>query len=448
LLTPWIRYLPGFIRIQIEGRQSLQKVIDNLAWLFVDSLLRMGVSLFVGVWIARYLGPVQFGQYSFALAFVTIFSVVGALAVDANVVRDIVKKPLAKNEILGTATFLKFLGGLLAAALCMVAIIVLRPEDAVMKWLVIILAAGIMFQAMETIALWFQAQVQSKYTVWAKNIAVLIMASVKVTLVLLNAPIVAFAWAGLAEAFLSTLALIIVYHMSGQRISTWMLDLHRAKVLLRESWPLLISALTAVLYLRMDVVMLGEMHSEAAVGIYGAATRISEAWYFIPMALVASLQPSIMQAKEHSEELFQARLRNIYNLMSALSISVATVVTLFADKLVRLLFGQSYEAAGPVLVVHVWAAVAVSLGVASSQYLIVENLQKISMYRTTIGLLCNLGLNLLLIPKHGALGAAFATLISYSFATISMGIFVQGRQQTVMMLRSLNPLEWRFLSFR
>jgi len=444
LLTPWIKYLPGFIRIHIEGRQSLQKVIDNLAWLFVDSLLRMSVGLFVGVWIARYLGPVQFGQYSFALAFVTIFSVVGALAADANVVRDIVKVPSAKDEILGTATFLKFLGGLLAAALCMVAIIILRPEDAVVKWLVIILAVGIMFQAMETIPLWFQAQVQSKYTVWAKSIAVLIMASVKVTLVLLNAPIVAFAWAGLAEALLSALALIFVYHVTGQRISRWVLDLHRAKVLLRESWPLMIAALTAVLYLRMDVVMLGEMHSEAAVGIYGAATRISEASYFIPMALVASLQPSIMQAKEHSKELFQARLRNVYNLMSALSISVATVVTLFADKLVRLLFGQSYEAAGAVLVVHVWAAVAVSLGVASSQYLIAENLQKISMYRTTIGLMCNLGLNLLLIPKYGALGAAVATLISYSLATISMGVFVQGRQQTVMMLRSLNPLEWRF----
>jgi O-antigen/teichoic acid export membrane protein len=286
LLTPWIRYLPGFIRIQIEGRQSLQRVIDNLAWLFVDGLLRMTVSLFVGVWIARYLGPIQFGQYSFALAFVTIFSVVGALAVDVNVVRDIVKEPSAKDEILGTATFLKFLGGLLAAALCMVAIIVLRPEDAVMKWLVIILAAGIMFQAMETVALWFQAQVQSKYTVWAKNIAVLIMASVKVALVLLNAPIVAFAWAGMAEALLSTLALIIVYHVNGQRISTWRLDFLRAKVLLTESWPLLISALTAVLYLRMDVVMLGEMHSEAAVGIYGAATRISEAWYLIRMAPV------------------------------------------------------------------------------------------------------------------------------------------------------------------
>lgn len=448
MLTPWIRYLPGFIRIQIEGRESLQKVIDNLAWLFVDNIVRMAVGLFVGVWIARYLGPVQFGQYSYALAFITIFSMVGALAADANVIRDVVREPSARGEILGTATFLKFLGGLMGAALCTGTIIVLRPEDAVAKWLVIILAAGIMFQAMETIALWFQSQVQSKYTVWAKNIAFIIMASVKVALILLNAPIVAFAWAGLAEALLSMLALIVVYHVSGQRISTWMLDLPRAKVLLRESWPLLISALTAVLYLRMDVVMLGEMHSEAAVGIYGAATRISEAWYFIPMALVASLQPSIIQAKEHSEELFQARLRNVYNLMSALSISVATVVTLFADKLVVLLFGQSYEAAGAVLVVHVWAAVAVSLGAASSQYLIVENLQKISMYRTTIGLMCNLGLNLLLIPKYGALGAAVATLVSYSFATISMGVFVQGRQQTVMMLRSLNPLEWRFLSFR
>lgn len=423
-------------------------MIDNLAWLFVDNIVRMAVGLFVGVWIARYLGPVQFGQYSYALAFITIFSMVGALAADANVIRDVVREPSARGEILGTATFLKFLGGLMGAALCTGTIIVLRPEDAVAKWLVIILAAGIMFQAMETIALWFQSQVQSKYTVWAKNIAFIIMASVKVALILLNAPIVAFAWAGLAEALLSMLALIVVYHVSGQRISTWMLDLPRAKVLLRESWPLLISALTAVLYLRMDVVMLGEMHSEAAVGIYGAATRISEAWYFIPMALVASLQPSIIQAKEHSEELFQARLRNVYNLMSALSISVATVVTLFADKLVVLLFGQSYEAAGAVLVVHVWAAVAVSLGAASSQYLIVENLQKISMYRTTIGLMCNLGLNLLLIPKYGALGAAVATLVSYSFATISMGVFVQGRQQTVMMLRSLNPLEWRFLSFR
>lgn len=408
----------------------------------------MAVGLFVGVWIARYLGPVQFGQYSFALAFIAIFSVVGTLAVDANVVRDIVKEPSAKYEILGTATFLKFLSGLLAVALCMVAIIVLRPEDAVVKWLVIILAAGIVLQAMETIALWFQAQVQSKYTIWAKNIAFIIMASAKSTLVLLNAPIVAFAWAGLAEALLSTLALIIVYHVTGQRISTWLFDVHRAKVLLIESWPLLISALTVVLYQRMDVIMLGEMHSEAAVGIYGAATRISEAWYFIPMALVASLQPSIMQAKENSEELFQTRLRNVYNLMSALSISVATVVTLFADKLVRLLFGQSYEAAGAVLVVHVWAAVAVSLGVASSQYLIVENLQKISMYRTTIGLICNLGLNLLLIPAYGALGAAVATLISYSVATLFMGVFVQGRQQTVMMLRSLNPLEWRFLNFK
>jgi O-antigen/teichoic acid export membrane protein len=249
-------------------------------------------------------------------------------------------------------------------------------------------------------------------------------------------------------ASITALALIIVYHMSGQRISTWLLNLHRAKVLLRDSWPLLISALTAVLYLRMDVIMLGEMHSEAAVGIYGAATRISEAWYFIPTALVASLQPSIMQAKAHSEELFQARLRNVYNLMSALSISVAMVVTLFADKLVWLLFGQSYEAAGTVLVVHVWAAVAVSLGVASSQYLVVENLQKISMYRTTVGLLCNLGLNVFLIPRYGAWGAAVATLISYSVSTLSMGIFMQGRQQTVMMLRSLNPLEWRSLSFR
>jgi PST family polysaccharide transporter len=405
----------------------------------------MTVGLFVGVWIARYLGPVQFGQFSYAMALVAVFGVVGTLAVDSNVVRDIINETAATNEILGTAAFLKVIGGLIAAALCVWTVLLLRPEDMVIKWLVTILAAGLVFQAVETIALWFQAQVQSKYVVWAKNIAIFVMAVVKVTLILTDAPLIAFAWAGLADTILAMLALLLVYHVRGERISAWRVSLSRAKILLQESWPLLISAITAMLYLRVDMIMLGEMHSEAAVGIYGAATRISEVWYFIPMALVASLQPALVQAKQRSEELFRSRLQNIYALMSALSISVALAVTLLADRLVLLLFGHAYEASGAILAVHVWAAVAVFLGVASSQYLLVENLQKISMYRTTIGLLCNIALNVVLIPKHGAMGAAVATLVSYFLATFSMYFFTQSRQQAVMMLRSLNPVGWRSL---
>lgn len=444
--SSWIKYLPASIRSRVEGRQYLQRVLDNTVWLFVDNAMRMTIGLFVSVWIARYLGPIQFGQLSYAMALVAVFGVVGTLAVDSIVVRDIVNESARSNEILGTATLLKVVGGLFAAVLCAWTVILLRPEDMAIRSLVTIFAAGLAFQAVETIALWFQAQVQSKYVVWAKNTAIFIMAAVKVTLVLASAPLIAFAWAGLADTILAMLALWFVYHARGERISAWKASLSRAQRMLRESWPLLISAITAMLYLRVDMIMLGEMHSEAAVGIYGAATRISEIWYFIPMALIASLQPALVHAKQRSEELFRSRLQNIYILMTVLSISVASVVTLFADELVLLVFGRAYEASGIILAVHVWAAVAVFLGVASSQYLLVENLQKISMYRTTIGLLFNIALNLALIPEYGAIGAAVATLISYFIATFSIYFFAPGRQQAVMMFRSLNPIEWRHLS--
>jgi len=448
-LTPnmsssWVGFLPEFIRARVEGRPYLRRVIDNTAWLFADNLLRMAAGLFVGVWVARYLGPEQFGQYNYALAFVAIFSVVGTLGLDANVVRDLVNEAKVKDEILGTATCLRFLGGGFAAALSIAIIVLLKP-DSLVRWLVVILAFGMLFQAFETIAQWFQAQIQSKHVVVAKNLVVATMTLAKVLLILGGASLVAFAWVGLTEAILTMFALVIAYEMSGEHVRAWMIQLGRAKKLFADSWPLLISSLTAMLYLKIDIVMLGEMHSETAVGVYAAATRISEVWYFIPMALMSSLQPSIIQAKQHSEDLFQSRLRNIYGLMSAISICVAFGVTFFADELVRLLFGQFYEAAGIVLAVHVWAAIAVFLGVASSQYLIIENLQKIAMYRTTIGLLCNIVLNVILIPRYGAVGAAVATLFSYSLAILSMYFFAQSRVQAKMILASLNPLGWRSL---
>lgn len=442
MLVHWINCLPEFIRARVTDRSSLQQVISNTAWLFTDNSLRMALGFFVGVWIARYLGPLQFGQYNYALALVTIFGVIGGLAMDANVVRDLVNDPRASREILGTATVLKLLGGLLAGALCFGTIIVLRPKDHLFHWLTGILAAAIVFQACETITLWFQSQLQSKYTVWAKNAVLIVMTLVKVLLILLNASLLAFAWTSLGETILAMLALIFAYQRSGQRITTWTVRLERAKSLLKEGWPLLISAISSMLYLRVDMVMLGEMYSEAAVGIYGAATRISEAWYFIPMAITASLQPVIIEARKRGEELFHSRLRSIYGLMSAISVCGAIIVTIFADQLVVSLFGEFYRDAGMVLAVHVWASIAVFLGVVSSQYLVIENLQRISMYRTSIGLGSNVVLNIVLIPKHGAVGAAIATLISYFIATFSMYFFVRSRHQSQMMLRSLNPLEW------
>ena len=415
----------------------------NTSWLVADNLLRMLIGLIVGIWVARYLGPAAFGELSYALALVGMFSVIAGLGIDSNIIRDLVIESERQSEILGTAFWLKLAGGVFAIILCVGMVGILRMDQIQTIWLTIILSTGMLFLAAETISLWFQARVQSKSVVVAKNAIYVLGGLTRIGLIHNEAPLVAFAWVVIIESACVALALLGVYYREkGLFTTAWVFRWSRARAMLREGWPLLLSAVSSMLYLRLDMIMLGEISGDEAVGVYGAATRLSEVWYFFPMAIVSSLQPGLVKARQLGYEQFLKRLFRIYVLMSMLSVFVSVLTLIVAEPVVGLLYGVQYQQAGAVLVLHVWASVAVFLGVASSQYLVIENLQKISFYRTAIGLACNAILNFMLIPAFGAKGAAVATLISYSVATFSIVLFPQARSQVRLMLQSLLPANW------
>ena len=192
--------VPAFVRRRIAHRPNLVKIVDNMGWLFFDKVLRMGVGLLVGVWVARYLGPEQFGLFSFALAFVGMFGAVAGLGLQSIVVRDLVRDPSCKEETLGTAAVLQLFGGLLAYC-CVIGIIFwLRPHDALAKLLVAILGSLMLFKFSDVALYWFESQVLSKYIVWVQNGCFLVFAAIKVGLIVSNAPLLAFAWTTAAEA--------------------------------------------------------------------------------------------------------------------------------------------------------------------------------------------------------------------------------------------------------
>jgi len=180
----WTRYLPSFLRAKVEGKAYLQNVISNTGWQFADNILRMGIGLAIGIWVARYLGPEQFGLFSYALAFVSLFTAFATLGLEDIVVRDIVHDPSCKDETLGSAFFLKLIGGVVCFLAALGTILILRPEDGLNHWLVGIIAAGVIFQSFYVIEDWFNSQVQAKYVVFARNAAFLSCSILKVFLIM------------------------------------------------------------------------------------------------------------------------------------------------------------------------------------------------------------------------------------------------------------------------
>lgn len=439
--------VPQFIRRRIAHRPNLLKIVDNIGWLFFDKVLRMGVGLLVMVWIARYLGPQQFGLFNFGTAFVGLFGAVAGLGLQSIVVRDIVRDPTCKEETLGTAAVLQLAGGVLAYGLILGTIFWLRPNDALAKWLVAILGSMMLLKASEVAMYWFESQVLSKYTVWVQNGSFLVFAAVKVALILGNAPLQAFAWATIAEMALFALLLLVMLGEYGPSLFKLKVSLARAKTLLADSWPLLLSGLAIATYMKVDQIMLGQMLGDEAVGIYSAANRISEVWYFIPMMIVASVFPAMLEAKKQNDALYQQRFQRLYDLMVWLSIAVALPMTFLAGPVVVFLYGPAYAAAGTVLAIHVWASVFVFLGVASSQWFIAENRQILSFQRTLLGLVINIVLNYIFIPRFGAAGAAYATVMSQACVGLLYDVF---QKETLpmfnMKIKSFNPM--RLIAYR
>lgn len=398
----------------VRHRDDVRRIVNNVGWLLFDRIVRLGVGLVVGVWIARYLGPQPFGVMSYALAFVGLLSSVATLSLGEIVVRDLVREPGTAGATMGSALALQAIGGAVAFGVTLLAIGYARPDDEISRSAVTILAMLLLVKAVEVVRYWFESKLQSRYVVWTETGVALLFAAAKVILILLHAPLMAFIWALLAEGLIGAAGLLAVFAMRGGGMRAWHIRPQRVKTLLADSWPLMLSGMAIMVYMRIDQIMLGQLLGDESVGIYTAAVKISEIVYFIPMSIAASAFPAIVEVRKRDEALYYRRLQRLYDLMVALSLAVALPVTFLSDWMVTFLFGSAYRAAGPVLAIHIWAGVFVFLGVAGSKWYIVENLQKISLLNTSLGAAANIVLNYIFIPRWGVAGAAWATVISYA----------------------------------
>jgi O-antigen/teichoic acid export membrane protein len=254
---------------------------------------------------------------------------------------------------------------------------------------------------------------------------------------LVKAPLIYFAAASSFDFFVAGISFLIAYKVIGFRISEWKFKKEIAFSVLKDSWPLMLSVLAITIYMKIDQVIIRNMLDEKQVGYYAAAVRLTEAWYFIPAAIVTSLFPAILNAKQADERIYMNRLQKLYDLLVLIAVGIALPVTIFSKEIVVILLGSDYINSAAVLTIYIWGSVAVFLGIASNQYLVTENFTHISFYRTLAGVIINIILNLMLIPIIGILGSALATLFSYTLSVLSISLNKKTSAQFIMMLKAI-----------
>lgn len=402
----------------------LREYVSNTSWLAFERLFRMAFGLAGWLYVARYLGPENFGLLNYALSFVGLFATVAALGVDQLLLRELVQYPSARATFMGTAAGLRLAGSVAAIVVLSVLLFVIEggTDDRLLVW---IISITLLLQSLGGIESHFAAQVRSRYVVYVQLLQSVLSLILRVALVGFEAPLVWFAVAIALDSVLLYAGLVWVYRRLGGAISEWRFDFGEARRLLQDSWPIIFSGIFITIYLKIDQVMLKLMAGEYEAGIYAAAVKLSETWYFIPAVITTSVFPAIVNARKVGADLYRSRLQGLYDLMTLLSVSLAIVISLISAPVVEWVFGAAFASAGPVLALHVWAGVLVFGSYARQRWVLAENLQGREVWLNLAGAVLNVLFNFALIPAYGAFGAALATLLSYFVALYLMTYLVR-----------------------
>jgi PST family polysaccharide transporter len=418
--------------------QNYKIIIENFGWLSIDRIVRLAVNLVLFGWIARYLGPSQFGYYNYAIAFIALFNAFTTLGLQGIVVRDLVRKPNQKNEILGTVFGLKLIGAVIGFLFIVMIASLIHKGDRVTSTYVTIIAIGIFFQPFSTIGLWFQSQVKSKMVVISTGLSFILISLAYIVAISTQQDLITFLWIAVGSTILDGVGLLLVYLSTNNKKIKWNFKFRVARGFISQSWILILSGIGAMINLKIDQVMIGRLLNSSEVGVYSAAVKISEIWYFVPGFIVISVFPLLIKTRENDYPKYQNRIQHLYDLMVALALTVAIIVTIFSDFIINLIYGAEYSNSATILSIHIWAGIFVFIGEVLSKWIINENLLIISPIRHGAGGAINIVLNLFLIPLLGGVGAAIATIISYATSSYLVCFFhPETRYTAKMMTRSL-----------
>jgi polysaccharide transporter, PST family len=411
----------------------------NLAWMLSGRVFQVIMAFGVGIMVTRYLGPDELGVLGFASAYAGLFTP-AALIGSQVIVRDLAVRIDSAAHILGSAAALAFAFGSAAYLLAIGSALVLLDGSNHSLLLIAIIGSPLILAPLKAIEYWFEATLRAKFLTISSSTSLVLGAIARITVVAMGGGITAFAIVVAAEQVGTTLLACWFYWRHPGRASRWRVEASRVRSFAKESFPLLVAGLAIAVYMRIDQVMLGALSSKRQTGLYTAVVRLSEAPNFVAVSLAASFAPGLARLRAEDLARYQEQVSRMLSVLAALALAFAIPVALLSTPLIALVLGDKFDGAGPVLAIHVLSSLFVFVGVGQSVWTVNESLQRLAMVRTVAGAVINIALNAVLIPHHGAVGAAIATLVAYAFsAWLGNWFWASTRPMFWIQLRSVQP---------
>lgn len=387
--------------------------IKNSSWMLFEQIIRLFSGVFVSIYVARYLGPENFGILSFSLAISTFIMAFTRLGMDSILLREVVNanSRVDIKKLLSTSFWLMFVTSFIIYSVLFI-ILNFVDEERSIKLVIAIICFSTIFVPFLSLDYFYQSQIKSKFSSVCKVIAIAIISVIKLYLVYNEASLVLFALSVLFDYFLVSILLFFSMYFT-KLINPFELfkyfETKIAKRLLKSSLYMVISALAVIVNMRIDQIMIKYMLGFEQAGIYSAAAKFYESWSIFPHTITISLLPIIMKIKKDNHHNYENKLCILIRTLFYMSFFVSLLVTFFSKELVEITFGNAYAESANLIVIIMWSSIFISIGSVTSRYLTIEKMEKKILLRTVVTTVLNVIMNYIFIPIYGMQAAAFTT---------------------------------------
>src|SRR5579859_7841448 len=403
----------GSSRLVSLTESTATKVVQNTSILLIGRIANAVLGAASSILIVRCLGSEQFGEFSSFYAYVTLFAWLATLGIEPVLTRESARCRERAGSIMATGIALCCA----FAAITSVFAILLAPHVGFrggMQLLVVFAAIEVLgFAPLRLAGAIFQVDLRQWYGTGINLARQGLWLLVVIVLAKTGGSLTSFVVGRLFVAFVETVLLLVMsarFLASPRRIIVQ--DLRHY---LRACAPIALSTLLASVYLRIDQVMLHNMASDKILGFYAAAVKVSELFEMLPAALLSSLFPILAVAASDGQRMAIYEDRVFRYIMAAAGL-LCTVISVEAGPVIRILYGPQFAPSAHLLSILIWSEFAVFFGAAIANLLLAKGMQTYLLFPTIGGAVLNIALNYVWIPRYAAVGSAWATLVSYTFA--------------------------------
>ena len=402
-----------------------QKFKSNTIWIVMGAIVKALIGFILTILTARYLGPSNFGIIGYVNSISNLFSAFASLGLINVLVKEHTNHKDEGGEITGTAIILQIISSLISYVLIVSAVFITNMNNKTILICAFIQGAYHLLNCFEGINYYYQSKFQSKYTVIITLIAYIVVQTFKVFLLITNKGVVWFSVALCLEPLVASICLFITYiHNKEPKLK---FSKAVAKRLLKQCIPFILAGTITVLYGSIDKIMLKEIFKGTEqVGFYNVGHGLSYFYAFLLTAVTTSFSAIIYELyKDKDLEQANLRSRQLYFIIFAVGFIASIGFTCLSHFFVPLIYGEAYRASILPTIFLAWSVPFAYVGGARVIQMTAENKQKYIILFSVSTVLLNILFNSLLIPRFGAAGAAFATLISEMFVCLVMPIVVK-----------------------